>query len=93
MADLRKSLIIIAATPLVVAWSGYCYAIVWGWYAAPIFGLPTLAWWQATGLLLLLHSAFPRKPEDADLLVALMRTLIQPLVLLVLGWLCLRMGG
>lgn len=33
-------------------WMGLSLSVLWGWFAAPLFGLPLLTIWQAYGLVL-----------------------------------------
>lgn len=34
-------------------WVGLTLSVLWGWFAAPLFGLPELTVWQAYGLALI----------------------------------------
>lgn len=39
-----------------VAWSGLTISVLWGWFIAPVFSVPTLSVAQAYGLVLVLRS-------------------------------------
>lgn len=39
-----------------VAWQGLTISVLWGWFVAPLFGLPTLSIVQAYGMALVMRS-------------------------------------
>lgn len=45
-------------------WAGLAASVLWGWFAVPIFGLPTIGVAQAYGIALVLRSFRGVMPED-----------------------------
>lgn len=73
-------------------WTGLTLSVLWGWFAAPLFGLPVLTIWQAYGLALIVRTLQRHKVEKSDdsFGAAIGKTLCTPPllagVMLGVGW-------
>ncbi|MGW1422741.1 hypothetical protein ACWAT4_21805 [Bradyrhizobium manausense] len=67
---------------------GWALSIIWGWFAVPIFGLPSLSIPQAIAVSLLVsmmtHQHIPQSKDEPW--KPLMTGLLTPFVALLIGW-------
>lgn len=52
-----------------IVWQGWCASLLWQWYVVPVFALPPLDTWQATGLIFAILGFKPTnipKPDRPD---------------------------
>mgnify|MGYP003461220352 CR=1 FL=1 len=77
----------------VAAWSGFTLSVLWGWFIAPVFSVPTLSVAQAYGLALVLRSVqgFTSQEKSKDDFAQLVGKLLilPPFVTgltILLGW-------
>jgi hypothetical protein len=80
---------IIATLIPVLLWFGWAISILWGWFVAPVFGLPAITISQAAGLSLVLSAMRAKlsapKDETSFALKAL-TVLIGPPMAVGIGW-------
>jgi hypothetical protein len=74
-------------------WRGYVLSILWGWFAVPAFGLPTLSIPLAIGLALIVgyltaDSTLERKRQGFGAAMAV--SLLGPAFVLLVGWIVSR---
>lgn len=70
----------------VTVWRGYVLAILWNWFAAPVFG-PSLTTWQAVGLTGMLGLVLPSAPRDTrPLAESVFVAAAEPAFFLFGGW-------
>ena len=93
-----KLLLWTLAIPTVVGlsaiWRGYALAILWAWFAVPIFLLPELSIPQAIGVLMMISFAThqtienpnDKRSEEDRLGKAMIRAALEPLFALAIGW-------
>lgn len=86
-------LAIVLVTPVLVL-NGWTLSALWGWFVAPVFGLPALGLAQAIGISTLVRFATytPRYKVTtvrafAD---ALLHAVLHPLIVLAGGWIVSR---
>ena len=73
--------------------NGFALTVLWGWFIVPVFGLPVLAIVPAIGLVLVVGFLTHRVTKKSDskstsdmLVEALIASLLNPLVFLLIGW-------
>lgn len=82
-------------------WGGFVLVQLWQWFIVPTFELPVLQLWQAIGLDLIVsfmthqYADFEEKKREPweKLLILVARTLFNPLLYLLIGWLVLQFAG
>jgi hypothetical protein len=78
----------------VLSWGYVCYKF-WSWYVTPVFtDLPIVEFWQAVGLMFFIslfknHSSISIKSEFQDKSSSITSFIINPWILLVIGYLFL----
>ena len=83
-----------AFVALNAVFSGWAFAILWGWFAVPIFGLPPLTIAAAIGVSLLAgyltHQYRPEKTEPGQhwkrFAEIIGYAILKPLLCLAVGW-------
>lgn len=80
---------VIAAAIVGMVWSGYVMAILWGWFAVPIFNVAHISTFEASGLILMVALATAKyrnnvKSDPKWERLAFM--FIAPLLSLGFGW-------
>lgn len=82
-----KIIFALLCCPLITALNGWVGACMWQWFAVP-FGAPAIGIWGALGLSCLV-SAFwglSREDDEASFGLALAARFVQPLVVLLIGF-------
>jgi hypothetical protein len=77
-----------------VIWNGYVLSVLWGWFVVPTFGMQPLALAPAIGLALVASSlthqykkdAKSEKSEIGETIYAFSLMMVQPAMLLLVGW-------
>lgn len=54
---IRLVVIVVLGIPSIV-WDGWVFKTLWGWFVAPVTGLPPLGLWEAVGLLITVFFMF-----------------------------------
>lgn len=73
-------------------WTGLTLSVLWGWFIAPLFGLPALTVWQAYGVALVastLRSSKYSKTDESFGEVMAKALVVPPFVTgltLLIGW-------
>ena len=74
-------------------WRGYVFSILWGWFAVPVFGLPTLSIAAAIGIAMLISFLVyqPQHYEDTrsdyqKIASAIGVVIFYPALVLLVGW-------
>jgi hypothetical protein len=89
-------LIGLAAFAAYIIWANaYVGAILWGWFVAPVFGLPLLSKAQAWGIAIMVafwtHQRESRDNDDeskSTFSIRLITLMLAPWVGLGIGWIC-----
>lgn len=96
---MTKFLGMVAGIALATLAEGFTLMTLWGWFVAPVFGLPLLLWSQAIGISLTAkmftgvmgvateqNALFTAAGGKRDHGEAIARAIVLPLVMLGLGW-------
>lgn len=67
---------------------GFALSVLWGWFVAPVFGVPELGIAQSLGLAVLLGLFLPNaaKSEEKSTAAAWSAILLGPLSAILIGW-------
>ncbi len=81
-------LLMMAMVALFAVYRGWVFAILWGWFAVPLFGLPALSIPAAIGIamvvsMLTMRSSDPAKENQWATFTA---QALAPLFALLIGW-------
>lgn len=83
---------IFALIPIASVFNGLALSMLWGWFAVPIFHLPTLTVVQAIGVSLLVsymthgESHEKEKKDGATVTVTFAKIFMKPVIGLAFGW-------
>lgn len=72
--------------PPVMLYRTWALVMLWGWFVAPLFGLPALTKMHAFGLILVWAYLMPSRGGQLDLLAALWRATLLATLTLAVGW-------
>lgn len=95
-------LVALILMPVTTAWRGVVGAVLWGWYVAPITGLPPIGFAAAIGLSCAVAMFTPTPPppvtrdeEDRDRaqLNSIVVSFLLPAFALAIGWFVLPYAG
>jgi hypothetical protein len=88
------AVLIAAVLALAVVIDGFVAMTLWNWFAVPLFGLPTLGFWAAAGLAILINwftftdTTTLAKDEDTHnaLVLFLNGFVFRPVLTLLVAW-------
>lgn len=95
----QKILIMLIAGVFLLPWTGWAFSVLWGWFIAPVFGLPLISWMQAIGIGLVVDAAKYKYEEDEDedsdetFFKKILSQFFTPLVYLGMGWIVMILNG
>lgn len=83
-------ILLIAVAPFTMVVSGYVLSILWGWFVAPLFGVPELGVINAIGLAIII--AYMTRGESSvekneDIIIKIVNAFLKPSFALLIGWL------
>lgn len=76
---------IVVSAALGIIWYGYVLSIIWGWYIAPTFGLPTLNIPTAFGIALIFRYMGPSTESTTDVKDKSWREVISGAIVKIFG--------
>jgi len=75
--------------PVLVIWRGYALSVLWGWFIAPLFGLPLLSILAAIGICIvsgLVRYRYNEAEHDGKSFKPLCMQFANPAFALGVGW-------
>jgi hypothetical protein len=73
----------------ILLWFGWAVSILWGWFVAPVFGLPAITISQAAGLSLVLsamRAKLSAPKDETGLALKVLTVVIGPPMAVGVGW-------
>lgn len=95
MNELALAFTLFLLMPLSIMWRGYVLSVLWGWFAVPFFGLPTLGTVQCMGVILIVtflthQSTVRSKDRENAFAKAVGIAFLVPALDLLIGWILLH---